>query len=192
MIMSKGTILLVDDEQTLLESVRYDLEKEGYQVAIAENGETGIEKLRSGCYQVVVTDLKLEGLDGIQVLKEAKTLHPDSMVVILTGFGALDSAIDALRMGASDYLLKPCKREELLQRIGNCFERIELKKKIRLYEKILPVCCVCKKIRDDRGKEPGTGEWIGFEEFLVHHSSLDLSHGYCEDCFRETKEKKKR
>ena len=80
------------------------------------------------------------------------------MVIVLTGFGDMLSAIEALRSQADDYMLKPCESGEMFFRVERCLEKLELARKIHLYQKILPMCCVCKKIRDDTGKVPGRGD----------------------------------
>ena len=194
--MKKKTILLVDDEEIILKSLGRDLKKAGYDVAMAANGESAIAKLGEKRFDLVITDLMMEGLNGIQVLKQAKKIDPELPVIILTGYGDMTSAIDALRSGADDYLLKPCDVEELLFKVSSCLEKYELKRKIKLYEDILPICSVCKKIRDDTGKEPGKGEWMTIEAYINCKTGVLFSHGYCKECgkdfldsIRNTKEK---
>lgn len=181
--MKSKSILLVDDEEIIRVTVSGDLKAEGYDVHTAHSGEEGIGKLQNQHFDLVITDLMMEGLDGIQVLKEAKKHYPDLMVLILTGYGSLTSAIDALRLGAADYMLKPCNRSELSIRVSNCLEKQELQKKIKLYENILPMCCVCKKIRDDAGTEPGKGNWLDMDTYFKEKTGVDVSHGYCPECF---------
>ena len=150
-------------------------------VDIAEDGETAIRMLDRK-YDLIITDLMMEGIDGIAVLRSARELNPKQAVFILTGYGELDSAINALRLGAADYLLKPYNHEELLLRISSCLEKRGLQRKINLYEDILPICCECGKIRDDEGRERGTGEWFSVEEYFHKKLNLKPSHGYCEEC----------
>jgi len=83
---------------------------------------------------------------------------------------------------ADDYLLKPCEPEELSFRISSCIEKLELKRKVSAYETLLPVCCVCKSIRDDAGKDVGAGEWISMEEYLLTKSKIAISPTYCPEC----------
>ena len=73
----------------------------------------------------------MEGIGGLELLAEIKKKSPDIPVIIMTGYGELDSAIEALRLGAADYLLKPCNNEELILRVGNCIDKVELQKNIR-------------------------------------------------------------
>ena len=183
--MKSKAILLVDDEALILESLGRDLKIEGYGITTAENGERAIAIMKNKQFDLVITDLMMEGLDGIKVLKQAKKIDPVLPVIILTGYGDLTSAIDALRLGADDYLLKPCDIDELLFRISNCLEKQEIKRKIKLYEDILPVCSVCKKIRDDTGKEPGKGEWMTVEEYIERKAGVLFSHGYCKECYED-------
>ena len=164
--MRKYSILLVDDDPIIIKGTGSDLEEKGYEVTTANSGEKAIELLENTTFDLVITDLIMGSIDGIGVLKRAKEISPETMVIILTGFGNMTSAIEALRSGADDYILKPCESEEMYFRVSNCLEKLELKRKIKLYENILPVCCVCKSIRDDTGKEPGTGKWTQMENYI--------------------------
>ncbi|MDX2500135.1 MAG: response regulator, partial [Deltaproteobacteria bacterium] len=158
--MKKYKLLLVDDDPFILEGIGEDLESNGYQVTRASNGETAVDLLETTQFDLVITDLVMDSTDGIQVLKKTKELNSDAQVIILTGFGDIESAIEALRSQADDFLLKPCESQEMLFRVKNCLEKQEMTRKINLYQKILPMCCVCKKIRDDSDRQPGSGEWI--------------------------------
>lgn len=106
-------ILVVDDERSIRIFIEAMLAKEDYVVEVAASGEEALSRLRENVYDLLLVDLKLGGIDGLSILAECKQLHPGSGVIVLTGHGALDSAIQALRLGASDYLLKPCSDEEL-------------------------------------------------------------------------------
>lgn len=135
--MANTSILLVDDELIILESLGMDLRAEGYEVTSADSGENAIAALEKSRFDLVITDLMMEGLDGIQVLKRAKSIYPALPVIILTGYGDMTSAIDALRLGADDYLLKPCEIDELLFRISRCLEKQQLLEQLRLQNKKL-------------------------------------------------------
>jgi len=137
--MKKYTILLVDDDSYIIRGVGKDLESEGYQVTTAESGEKAIGILNETTFDLVITDLIMEPLDGIDLLKRTKETSPDTMVMILTGFGDMTSAIEALRLNADDYILKPCEPEEMHFRVSRCLEKLELRRKIKAYETILPV-----------------------------------------------------
>jgi YesN/AraC family two-component response regulator len=180
--MNKYKILLVDDDPFILQSIASALEQEEYQVATTASGKEAIELLEENNFDLILTDLVMDPIDGIGVLKSAKEKNPDTMVIILTGFGDLISAIDALRLDADDFLLKPCEPEELSFRISSCLEKLELKRKVSAYETLLPVCCMCKSIRDDTGKDVGAGEWISVEEYLLTKSKIAISPTYCPEC----------
>jgi DNA-binding NtrC family response regulator len=182
----KYNLLLVDDDPFILEGIGEDLESRGYQVTRVNSGEQAVEMLQRTNFDLVITDLVMERTDGIQVLKKSKELDATVMVIILTGFGDMLSAIDALRHQADDYMLKPCESSEMFFRVERCLEKLELARRIHLYQKILPMCCVCKKIRDDTGKSPGRGEWVPVEHFIHERAQLDITSSYCPECARRT------
>lgn len=182
--MKKYSILLVDDDPYILTGIGQNLESEGYQVTTAESGEIALEHLQTAAFDLVITDLVLDTIDGIQILKKAKQINPEIMVIILTGYGDMTSAIDALRLNADDYMLKPCQPEEMNFRVAACLDKLELSRKINVYEQILPVCCVCKKIRDDEGQEPGSGQWMPADEYIWKKARLSISSTYCPTCAR--------
>lgn len=187
--MNKYSLLLVDDDPFILEGIGEDLERSGYQVTRAESGQIALTLLESIYFDLVITDLVMDSTDGIQVLKKTKELNSDIQVIILTGFGDMNSAIEALRNQADDFLVKPCESHEMLFRVKNCLKKQEMAQKIELYQKILPMCCVCKKIRDDSGKKPGTGNWISIERFIHEQANLDITSSYCPECAQKTMEK---
>lgn len=180
--MRKYEILVVDDDSLVLETVGPAIENAGYNVTTAEDGTVAIEMLTQHHFDLVLTDLVMGSVDGIGVVKRAKEIDPDTMTTIFTGFGDVTSAVDALRLGADDYLMKPCENEEILFRIAACLKKLESRRKIKAYEDMLPVCCVCKKIRDDSGKEPGTGQFLSVEEFIVRKAGMDVTSTYCPEC----------
>ena len=183
--MEKKTILLVDDEQLILDILFRELTRASlrFDVTLAASGEDAVVKINSGSWDLVITDLLMPGLDGFQVLKTAKRKDSQTMVIILTGYADMQSAIDALRLGADDFLQKPCDTEELLYRVANCFGKQALQRKVTLYETILPVCSYCKKIRDDQQGERGKGSWYSLEEFFAKVKGIPCSHGCCPECF---------
>lgn len=181
---NKARILLVDDEEVILDAVSNYLDSEDFEVSSAPDGEGGIARLQERHFDLVVTDLIMGEVDGIEVLKKAKSIDPDICVIILTGYGDMTSAIDALRLGADDYMLKPCDLDELVFRITKCLQKKELTRKIKLYEEILPVCTLCSKIRDDTGTEHGKGQWMSADEYLTRKTNLKMSHGYCPKCYK--------
>ena len=135
------SILLVDDEEVIRKSFARELEMEGFVVTAVAGGEKAIEALGSCDFDVVITDLIMPGIDGFGVLKAVKLLAPLTGVIILTGYGDMGSAIDALRLGADEFTLKPCEIEELVFRIRRCLEKRRLLQRLaeknqRLQEEI--------------------------------------------------------
>jgi DNA-binding response OmpR family regulator len=180
--MSKKSILLVDDDPVILKMIRKQLEQYEFDIETAASGETAVEMLDEKKYDIVITDMIMYRIDGLSVLKKAKEKEQNTIVIILTAQSDVSSAIGALRLKADDYLLKPCEPDEVYVRINNCLEKLALKRILKIYENILPICCVCKNIRDDSGKEHGTGDWITIEQYLNKETKIDITSGYCPDC----------
>ncbi len=114
----KGKILVVDDEPTARRSWRDILRLEGYEVFTAPDGRTALETMEQQPFDVVLLDLKMPGMSGVEVLRTAGQLYPDMQIIVLTAHGSLDSAIEALRQGAHDYLLKPASPEDVLDSVA--------------------------------------------------------------------------
>ena len=129
--MSDKSILLVDDEENILASIGWVLKKNNFKVTTASSGREAINFLRSTHFDLVITDLIMREVDGIAVLKQAKYLHPDVGVIILTGHGAVGSAVEAIKLGADDYLQKPCDMQDLLNKAARSFERQDMLTKLR-------------------------------------------------------------
>jgi len=125
--MISGRILIVDDNVSLRESLAAVFLAEGFIVDQAEDGGSAIENLGQNNYDVVITDIKMPKIGGIDVLKGAKKLNPSTVVVMMTGYGTVESAVEAMKFGASDYLQKPFSIEEMQLRVVNGL-------KIRHYE----------------------------------------------------------
>lgn len=184
--MRNKTVLLVDDEQPILKSLGNYLERNAFYVKPTISGEDALAEFRStSTYDLVITDMVMSGISGLDVLREIKKDNCETGVFILTGHGNMGLAIEALRSGADDFILKPCDAEELIIKMENFFVKQDALKKIKIYEKFLPICMYCKKIRDDRGTERGTGGWLHIEEYLCSKSGAKLSHGCCPECFEK-------
>jgi PAS domain S-box-containing protein len=132
--MKPYRILIVDDDPNILNSISTLLIDEDFVVSTVENGEKAVELLKNGNFDLVLTDLVMGKVDGIDVLKVAKEQNSDTRVIILTGFREMNSAIDSLRLKADDFLLKPCESDELLLRMSNCLNQLDLIRKNRKIE----------------------------------------------------------
>jgi DNA-binding NtrC family response regulator len=130
--MEKPIILLVDDEERFLVTTRKVLDKKGYEVLTAASGAEALSTLGEKIVDVVILDVKMPGMDGIATLKEIKRRHPLVEVIMLTGHGTLESAVEGLKCGATDYLTKPSDIGELLVKVEEAFEKKQgLEEKIR-------------------------------------------------------------
>jgi two-component sensor histidine kinase len=118
--MTPNRILLVDDDSFICISLGRNLEHLGYHVTTADSGNIALEMLERERFDIVVSDLVMRRPDGLVVLRRCKELRPETAVIILTGFGDLDSAVAAIRLGADDYVNKPCDAEELSAHIARC------------------------------------------------------------------------
>ncbi|HEV8374717.1 MAG TPA: sigma-54 dependent transcriptional regulator [Candidatus Polarisedimenticolia bacterium] len=125
--MSLGTVLVVDDEPRQLEILKTILTREGYEVDTSASGEEALQLLLSSPPQVLLTDLKLPGLDGIQLLEAALRDAPSCSAVVMTAHGSVDTAVEAMKKGAFDYLTKPLDRERLLLVLGRAMETVRLR-----------------------------------------------------------------
>ncbi|HTP52799.1 MAG TPA: sigma-54 dependent transcriptional regulator [Anaeromyxobacteraceae bacterium] len=106
-------VLVVDDEEIVRESLGGWLEKDGFQVASAPDGRSAVERMKGERWNVMLVDLKMPGMDGLQVLEEARKLQPDAAVILMTAYATVDTAVQAMKLGAFDYLVKPFDPEEL-------------------------------------------------------------------------------
>jgi len=126
-------IMLVDDEERFLKTTQKILSKKGYRVETASSGIEALEKLRTTPVQVVILDVKMPGMDGNQTLVEIKKQYPMVEVIMLTGHATVESAIDGLKSGASDYLMKPADIGDVIQKAEEAFMRRQnLEAKIRV------------------------------------------------------------
>src|SRR5256885_39521 len=132
-----ATLLIADDDPGLRESLERTLTREGFRVILASDGGGALERLQGGGIDLVVTDLKMPGLTGIEVLRAAKAIAPDVDVILLTAFGTVEEAVKAMKDGAYDFLTKPFRREQLLKLISKALERRDLIEQNRALKKQL-------------------------------------------------------
>lgn len=116
-------ILLIDDEQGFVETMAKRLGKRGFDVATAFNGADGLEALDKATIDVVILDVKMPGMDGIETLGKIKATHPLVEVIMLTGHATVETAIEGMKCGAFDYMMKPCEMEELLAKVNEAYEK---------------------------------------------------------------------
>ena len=121
-----NTVLIVDDERNYLLVLEALLSEEGYQVITAEGGRKGLECIEENDLDVVITDMKMPGMDGMELMSRIQLRQPDLPVIMMTAFGSVEKAVEAMRKGAFDYILKPFKNEELKLTIGKAINHYHL------------------------------------------------------------------
>ena len=181
-------ILLVDDDPYVLTGLGESLEQEGYRVTTAQSGQQALRALKQESFDLVLTDLVIDDVDGIEILKNVKDLRAETKVIILTGYGDMDTAIQAIRHKADDYVLKTASSGEIKFKVAGALEKLALEHKTMMYEAVLPVCCVCKKIRDDRGEQPGNGTWTTIEGYFSAGQAMAVTSTYCPDCCQKAEQ----
>ena len=151
-------IILADDNDIFRELILTALSGENRKITSCQDGKEALGWLRKRPFDLLITDLKMPEIEGIELLKAAKELYPEILVIIVTGFGSLESAIEAIRLGAYDYLQKPFKIEEIQLVVNNACDKILLRRQNRLlweqlttaYEELAKVK---RKAGDQAGKE---------------------------------------
>lgn len=130
--MEQMTILLVDDEERLLSTTKKLFDKIGIEALTANSGREALELLQSREVDVIFLDIKMPGMDGIETLQRIKKSHPLTEVIILTGHATMETAVEGLKLGAQDYLIKPVSMKDFLKKAEEAFEKVTLQKqKIR-------------------------------------------------------------
>ena len=125
--MSSERILVVDDELFVRELLLEFLSAEGYEVSLADSGEKAVALMQTQPADLVLVDLKMPGIDGVETLKQIKKIAPDSLAIIMTGYPTIESSIEALRQGAYDYVVKPFKLDDLKSSIEKALREHKLK-----------------------------------------------------------------
>ncbi|MFN4219725.1 MAG: sigma-54-dependent transcriptional regulator, partial [bacterium] len=136
--MAEGfNLLIVDDEVDILNVLKFLLEKEGYRVDTALNGEEALSKIKKKTYDIVLTDLRMPGIDGMELLERIKEEASETDVVIMTAYASIDSAVTAIKKGASDYIVKPFINEDVKMRIKRILEHKTLQREVEVLKQQL-------------------------------------------------------
>ncbi len=121
--MTQSRIMIIDDEKIVGDMAKMSLEAEGYAVETFLNAEPALGRLKQEKFDVVVTDYKMKGIDGMEVLRTVRSLYPETQVIMITAFANLDAAIEALRRDVHDFFPKPVKIKELKASIRRALEK---------------------------------------------------------------------
>ncbi len=128
-------ILLIDDDDAVRESIGRMLRGAGFVVQPARSGEEGFDLARAGGFDVILSDLRMPGLSGIDVLRKLREAHVDAAFIVMTGFGSIDAAVESMKLGAVDFMQKPFFRDELLMRVRSAVDRRQLARQVDLLQR---------------------------------------------------------
>jgi len=148
-----GHILIIDDEASIRKTLARILQQAGFEVTTAEGAEQGLDYLRTTQFDLILTDLRMPGMHGMEALKVIHTEHPTLPVILFTAQPDVNSAVEALRHGATDYLLKPIKPEAIIERARNILEKQQQEKRRR--EIMLQIASLQNELKELDGGEPG-------------------------------------
>jgi len=129
--LSKKRILVVDDDESLRWVTQAQLQQSGYDVAAAANAASALEQIRNLPADLVITDLKMPGMSGLDLLKEIRASYPEIIVIMVTAFGTVENAVEAMKAGAYDYITKPVNMDELRLIVNRGFENLDLREEVR-------------------------------------------------------------
>jgi two-component system response regulator PilR (NtrC family) len=133
----KPRILVVDDEESIREFLDIMLRKEGYEVTCVEDGQKAIDTLKKKSFDLLISDLQMPNVTGIELLKHCRETYPDLLFMMITAFGTAESAVEAMKMGAYDYITKPFKIDEVRINIANALRSRNLEVENRVLRKEL-------------------------------------------------------
>lgn len=137
--MSKGSILVVDDEAGLLDVMEWEFTSLGYDVLAAANGTTALALLEESEFDVIITDVRMPGLSGVELLKEARRVSPATEVIITTGYAEMETVVDCLRSGAFDFAHKPCTMSAVVTMVERALQRRSMRVSAQLYQSSLAI-----------------------------------------------------
>lgn len=141
------TILIIEDEKEIRDGLVEILKEEGFEVDSAENGQTGLDKIKKADFDVVVTDLVMPVVGGMEVLRETKLIKPRTIVILITAFATVNNAVEAMKAGASDYITKPFRIDEVKTKIRKALAEAEFEK-FQLFDSGL-IKAISNQIRKD-------------------------------------------
>jgi two-component system response regulator HydG len=128
-----GKVLVVDDQKNMRATTAILLRQAGYRVEEAEDGASAIQRLQQDAFDVVLTDLRMPSTDGMELLRAVQRASPETQVIVMTAYGTIESAVEAIRLGAHDFLEKPFKEDEVLVRVAKALEKRRLLCEVNLF-----------------------------------------------------------
>jgi len=139
MVKTMRRILVVDDEKSMREILEIFLKNEGYDVSVAINGESAVEALKSDIFDLIISDMKMPKMGGLELLKNVKESSPDTNFVVMTAFGTTESAVEAMKLGAYDYIQKPFQMDDIRLVVKNALEKQKLQKDVSILKEQLQI-----------------------------------------------------
>jgi DNA-binding NtrC family response regulator len=130
--LTKKRILVVDDDESLRWVTQAQLQQSGYDVAAAADGDAALEGIRQAPPDLVITDLKMPGMSGLKLLRKIRDDYPEIIVIMVTAFGTVENAVEAMKAGAYDYIMKPVNMDELRLIVNRGLEHLDLQEEVRL------------------------------------------------------------
>lgn len=153
MVKTKRRILVVDDEKSMREILEIFLGNEGYSVSVAANGELAVEALKKDIFDLVISDMKMPRMGGLELLKNVKENSPDTVFVIMTAFGTTESAVEAMKLGAYDYIQKPFHMDDIRLVVKNALEKQKLQKDVSILKDQLQIPSIENIIGESRAMQ---------------------------------------
>jgi DNA-binding NtrC family response regulator len=194
--MSNAKILIVDDEKVALRNLEHVMKKEGYEVTATQSGSNALAHLDKQSFDVVLTDLRMEKVDGMQILEKCRSSAPDTEVILITGYATLESAVEAMKHGAFYYIAKPFRLDEVRKVVAEALEKVRLRREnhalreqVESFQgkvRIITQSAEMQRLLDMARQiaptdcnvlitgESGTGKEL-FARYLHHHSKRDQS-----------------
>jgi two-component system response regulator PilR (NtrC family) len=139
MVKTQGKILVVDDEKSMREILEIFLKNEGYSVSVATNGESAVEALKSDIFNLIISDMKMPKMGGLELLKNVKESSPDTIFVVMTAFGTTESAVEAMKLGAYDYIQKPFQMDDIRLVVKNSLDKQKLQNDVSILKNQLKI-----------------------------------------------------
>src|SRR6266446_220269 len=174
-------ILIVDDDSTSRILLSATLKKLGHQVTAASSAEEVLAALESGHVPLLISDLVMPGLNGLDLCRRIRAANRPqyTYIILLTSVSGKSGYLVGMKAGADDFLSKPLDQDLLAARLVAAERILNLQSQVKQLSGLLPICCVCKKVRDDKNY------WQQVESYIVKRTDAKFSHGYCPDCFNK-------
>ncbi|MFZ0944082.1 MAG: response regulator [Syntrophobacteraceae bacterium] len=176
-------VLLADDDEIFLEILAETVEEAGGEVGLASDGVSALEQLSAGNFDILISDLNMPRMDGLTLLRQVRALYPHILSILITGFGSLESAIQALRLGAYDYIQKPFMVEHVSTTIRNAVDRVKTYKERA--ELLLEIEILHSKICSLEGKHHSKAKVYDSSGNQIKGPLLDSLPGFRPDAFLE-------